>query len=65
MIPILRGSTALFLTYAVFSVSVLSGCSKSEKPAPAATPDASQAAPAAAPADQNAAAPPPLANEPR
>lgn len=63
MNPTLRGSISLFLTYAVFSVSVLTGCNKSQKPAPAAAPDAGQAAapaPGAAPAANPADAGPTL-----
>ena len=58
MNPVLRTSTALILSYAVFTMSVLTGC-WSEKPAPTAAPATGQAAaPAAAPAapaDQNQA----------
>jgi hypothetical protein len=60
MKPFLRTSTALILSAAVFSMSVLTGC-RSEKPTPAAAPDAGQAAaPAAAPVQNPAAAPAPL-----
>ena len=58
MNPVLRASTALILSYAVFTMSVLTGC-RSEKPAPTTAPATGQAAaPAAAPAaptDQNQA----------